>query len=273
MIGKYGISFTKAVASGNDFVIIDNTSGELDARQPDYNDIARNVSRRRSSVGADGLLVLESSSRADIRMRIINPDGTEVDMCGNGARCAALYVSLNGWPSRLTMETRAGVIEAEVKGRDVKLKMSEPKDIKLGINIGVGSTMMPVHSINTGVPHVVHVVDDIEKFDVFNYGRKIREHTVFAPEGTNADFAGSIGPDSASVRTYERGVEDETPACGTGAVATAVVLGLLGQVKSPVKIRTRGGETLTVYYKIFPGNIVKDVYLEGEAAVVFDGRV
>ena len=272
MTRKYGLNFTKAAASGNDFVIIDNRSGELDARELDYSAIAKDVSRRRISVGADGLLVIEGSSKADLRMRIINPDGSEVDMCGNGARCAALYASENGWGSELKIETRAGIIGAQIKGNNVKLKMSDPKDIRLGINLGVGSTMMPVHYINTGVPHVVHVVEDIEKFNVVDYGRKVREHSMFAPEGTNADFAGDIGPCAASIRTYERGVEDETLACGTGTVATAVVLGLLGQVSSPVKMKTRSGEILTVYYNIH-GHTVKDVYLEGEANMVFEGKI
>jgi diaminopimelate epimerase len=273
MTKRYDLNFTKAVASGNDFVIIDNRSGELDARELDYSEVARYASRRRVSVGADGLLVIESSGKADIRMRIINPDGSEVDMCGNGARCAALYASMNGWGEDIKIETRAGIIGAQVKGKSVKLRMSDPKNIKLAINLGVGATVMPVHSINTGVPHAVHIVEDIEKFDVFGYGRKVREHPMFAPEGTNADFTGDIGPEGASVRTYERGVEDETPACGTGTVATAVVLGLLGHVSSPVKMKTHSGETLTVYYNILPGHLVRDVYLEGEASIVFEGKI
>ncbi|MDP8299761.1 MAG: diaminopimelate epimerase [Candidatus Tantalella remota] len=272
MSRKYELNFTKAVASGNDFVILDNKNGELDARDLDYSEIARDICRRKLSVGADGLLVLEDSQDADFRMRILNPDGSEVDMCGNGARCSVLYESVTGWGEELSIETGAGMLFAEVKGNTVKLKMSSPKDIKMDINPGVGSTMMSVHHINTGVPHVIHVVDDIEGYQVNEMGRQIREHSVFAPDGTNADFVGDIEGDFAVLRTYERGVEDETLACGTGIVATAIVLGMLGKVKSPVSMKTRSGETSTVYYELH-GEKVKDVYLEGEAHIVCDGRI
>ncbi len=269
---KYNISFTKAVASGNDFIIIDNKIGEMDPLELDYSAMARDLCRRRLSVGADGLLVLEGSDRAVFKMRVINPDGSEVEMCGNGARCSALYASTCGWGEDLTIETGAGVMGARVDGSNVRIKMSDPRDVRLGISLGIGSTIMTVHHVNTGVPHVIHVVDDLEVYNVNEIGRKIREHTMFAPEGTNADFIGDIGENSARVRTYERGVEDETLACGTGVTASAVVLGLLGHVSSPVKIVTRSGETLTVYYNM-SGKKVTDVYLEGAAEIVCEGRV
>ena len=150
--------------------------------------------------------------------------------------------------------------------------MGDPKDIKLGINLGIGHNITTVHYINTGVPHAVHLVDDLEGYQVKEIGRRIREHTLFAPEGTNADFIGNIKGNSAEMRTYERGVEDETLACGTGAAASAVILGLLGYVTSPVKIKTRSGETLTVHYRR-TGEKVADVHLEGAANIVCDGRV
>lgn len=268
-----GLFFTKLVASGNDFVLIDNISGELDGRGFDYGSIAKDVCRRCLSIGADGLLVLESSQKADIRMRIINPDGTEVDMCGNGARCAAFYAFCKGLGNQLRIETGAGIIGASIDNGNVKLKMSDPKDIKLGIKLGVGQNLMTVHSINTGVPHVVHMVEDLEGFGVAEYGRKIRQHSVFAPQGTNVNFVGDVNGNSGSIRTYERGVEAETLACGTGTVAGAVILGLLGIAKSPVNLKTKSGDTLKVHYSVFPGNIVKDVYLEGPARKVFDGKI
>jgi len=150
--------------------------------------------------------------------------------------------------------------------------MNYPKDVKLGVNLGIGEKMLTVHSLNTGVPHVVHLVDDLENYPVMEIGRKVREHSYFAPAGTNANFVGGINEKGAALRTYERGVEDETLACGTGTVASAVVLGLLGKAKPPVKMRTRGGEVLTVYYNI-SGNKVTDVYLEGEAQIVYEGKV
>ena len=269
---KYNIAFTKAVASGNDFVIIDNKNGEMDARDFDYSEMARDICRRKLSVGADGLLVLGDSDGADFKMRIINPDGSEVDMCGNGLRCSALYAFRCGWGDKLSVETGAGLLEASVNGDDVRLKMSDPKDAKLEIKLGIGSSMMIAHHINTGVPHVVHIVDDLKNYEVTDIGRKIREHKLFAPLGTNANFVGEIKDNSASLRTYERGVEDETLACGTGTVASAVVLGLLGYVSSPVKMHTRSGDTLTVYFDI-AGDKVTNVYLEGQASIVCEGKI
>jgi len=267
-----GICFTKAMASGNDFIIIDNIGAELSELNLDYSLIARDLCRRKLSVGADGVLILEKSSAADFRMRIINPDGSEVDMCGNGLRCSALYASTRGRGDKLTIETRAGILEAEITRRVVKIKMSTPKDLKLDINLGVGANILKVHHINTGVPHVVHIVENIENYQVKKIGREIREHSVFASRGTNADFVGDIEKHYARIRTYERGVEDETLACGTGIVASAVILGLLGRVVSPVKLRTQSGEVVTVYFNITEKKVT-DVYLEGEAKIVCEGTV
>jgi diaminopimelate epimerase len=273
MLKDDGIFFTKLVASGNDFILIDNISGELDTCRPDLGMTAKDICRRHLSVGADGLLVLEKSQKADLRMRIINPDGTEVDMCGNGARCAAFYASHNGFGENISIETGAGIIGAFVHSDNVKLRMSDPKDIKMDIKLGAGQTIATVHHINTGVPHVVQVVDDLRSFPVEEFGRKIRYHSVFSPEGVNVDFVGDVEEDSAYLRTYERGVEAETQACGTGTVASALVLGLIGQVKSPVKMRTQGGDILTVHYNMLPGHIIRDVYLEGPAKKVYEGRI
>jgi diaminopimelate epimerase len=269
---KYGMSFTKAVASGNDFVIVDNKTGELDAKDPDFSEMARDLCRRHLSVGADGLLVLERSEEADFRMRVINPDGSEVEMCGNGARCSALYAAQNKWGEKLKISTGAGLISAEVSGKRVKLRMSDPRDVRLGMKVGVGSSIFNAHYINTGVPHVVHLVEDLSAYPVVDMGSKIRHHTLFSPEGTNANFVGEVKDNRASVRTYERGVENETLACGTGTVASAVVLGLLGYVKPPVTVMTKSGEELTVYYDIIGAKAV-NVFLEGEANIVYEGRV
>ena len=269
----YDICFTKIVASGNDFVVIDNKNGELDSREFNYSLMAQDLCRRSLSIGADGLLVLEASSKANFRMRIFNPDGTEVDMCGNGARSSALYAQTVGWGEELLIETGAGIIGAWIYEDTVKLKMSNPKDIKLDINLGLGKSFITVHHINTGVPHAVHITEEIDTYDVVGVGRKIREHQVFAPSGTNADFVGKIKSDAeATLRTYERGVENETLACGTGTVASAIILGILGYVKSPVKMTTKSGEILTVYFRNVKGKI-DEVFLEGKAKIVYEGKI
>ena len=266
------IEFTKAVASGNDFIIFDVRSGSGGETGIDYSDAARDLCRRNIAVGADGILVLEPSNRSDFRMRIINPDGSEVDMCGNGARCSALYASKKGWGDDLSFETGAGLLSARVRDDLVSIGMSDPINIQMDVNLEVGSDRISVNTLNTGVPHVVHFVEDIDAYSVKDVGRRIREHTNFAPEGTNVNFVGKIENGVVKVRTYERGVEDETLACGTGSVAAAVVSGLLGFVRSPVRVKTKSGEVLTVSYEL-SGKEVTNVCLEGNAKIVYEGKV
>ena len=267
------INFTKAVASGNDFIIVDNREKRLRDRVADFGNLARFLCREKYSVGSDGLLVLESSKKADFKMRILNPDGSEVTMCGNGARCSALYAYHKKWcgPS-LKIETAAGIIEARIKDESIKMKMTPPKEIKLEQNIGIGKTIMNIHTINTGVPHVIHFVENIKNYPVKEMGEKIRCHRVFEPDGTNADFVEGIDKSTISARTYERGVEDETLACGTGVVASAIISHIVHGVSEPVNVITRSKDVLKVYFKK-EHNRFHDVYLEGGAHIVFEGGI
>jgi len=267
------IDFTKAVASGNDFIIIDNKDKSVFGKIKSLSDFAKDVCRRKYSVGADGLLVLEASDKADFRMRILNPDGTEVTMCGNGIRCAAVYAGERSWcASSMKIETGAGILEAELKDDSVRVKMTPPTGIRLERNVGLGKTIMDVHFINTGVPHAVHFVENIKEYPVKKMGAEIRYHKIFEPDGTNADFVEAQDDSTILVRTYERGVEDETLACGTGVVASAVISHLVNGTKEPVKAIVRSGETLKVYFKK-EHNAFRDVYLEGSARIVFEGEV
>jgi diaminopimelate epimerase len=267
------INFTKAVASGNDFIIVNNKEKRLRDRVADFGNLARFLCRKKYSVGADGLLILENSKKADFKMRILNPDGSEVTMCGNGARASALYAYHKKWcGSSLKIETGAGVIEARIKDESVRMKVAPPKDVKLERNIGIGKTIMDIHTVNTGVPHVIHFVENVENYPVKEMGRKIRYHRLFEPEGTNADFVELIDKSTISVRTYERGVEDETLACGTGALASAIISNLVNGVSEPVNVITRGKDTLKVYFKK-DHNRFCDTYLEGGAHIVFEGGI
>ena len=267
------ISFTKAVASGNDFIIVDNREKRLRDRISDLGDFARFSSRRKYSVGADGLLVLEDSKKVDFKMRIFNPDGSEVTMCANGARVSALYAYQKKWcGSSVKIETGAGIIEAEIKDGSIRIKMTPPRDIKLEQNIGIGKTIMNIHTVNTGVPHVIHFVENIENYSVKEMGKKIRYHRLFEPEGTNANFVKPIDKSTISVRTYERGVEDETYSCGTGVVASAIISHLVNGVEQPVNAITRSKDVLKVYFRK-ELNRFHDVYLEGEAHIVFEGGI
>jgi diaminopimelate epimerase len=262
-----GIRFTKAVATGNDFIIVDNRSGSLN--RPGA--AAKKLCDRKSSVGADGLLLIERSAKADLRMRIFNSDGSEAEMCGNGSRCAALYALRRGIAGRgMSIDTLAGVLKASVTGGTVKVMLTEPKDIRWNFCLMIHKCPYKLSFVNTGVPHVVHFVDDLDRVDVKELGSHMRNHGEFAPAGTNADFVKIVDGRNISVRTYERGVEDETLACGTGSVASALIAAEAERMGSPVTVTTRSGEKLKVYFDKSGGKF-KNVYLEGKARLVFDG--
>ena len=266
------VEFTKMNGAGNDFIVIDNRERVV---PPDIAVFAKQVCQRKFSLGADGLLLLESSSQGnDFRMRIFNPDGSEPGMCGNGARCIARFSQRIGVTGeRMTFETLAGRMEAEVHDNEVRLKMSDPTDIKLHLRLHLDGDVYEVHYLNTGVPHVILLTESLESIPVNELGRKLRHHREFAPEGANVDFVKVEGKSSLHLRTYERGVEEETLACGTGAVASAIAAFSLGKVsKPPVEVHTRGGEILKIYFEASPPQVT-NVYLEGKAGFVYEGEI
>jgi diaminopimelate epimerase len=265
-----GIPFYKMSGSGNDFILIDNRNKLIHENASQF---AVRVCRRKFSVGADGLILIEKSDKADFKWRFYNSDGSEAEMCGNGGRCAARFAYIQKIADEnLSFETKAGTIRAEVKGREVKLALLEPTDLRRNIEIPVDERIRVLSYINTGVPHAVKIVPNIENIDVVGIGRKIRYHQEFQPAGTNVDFVQIADGHNILMRTYERGVEDETLACGTGAVASALISSLSGKVKPPVSVNTRGGETLTIYFRIDHTGF-KDVFLEGGTAVVCNGEI
>src|SRR5215472_5583422 len=225
------LRFTKMNGAGNDFVLIDNRAGafQLNATQ-----IARLCDRHRG-IGADGVLRLENASNhADFRMRYFNADGGEAEMCGNGARCFARFASkLAGARQNISFETQAGVISAELKRDLVTLLMTEPTDLRLNAKVPVVDETKTVHFINSGVPHVVIPVPKIDDIDVRREGAAIRYHKMFSPKGANVNFVEKQAPNKIAIRTYERGVEDETLACGTGIVASALIFGATEDCDGP----------------------------------------
>jgi diaminopimelate epimerase len=265
------IPFMKMSGSGNDFILIDHRKPFL--KEEHLRDFIRKACRRRVSVGADGLILIEPSQKADFKWRYFNADGGEAEMCGNGGRCAARFAYLKGiaGPS-LKFETFVGTLSAQVKGKKVKLEMIKPTGLKLDEILLMDGEKLIFSSINTGVPHAVIFVKDLEGLDIIPIGRAIRYHSHFSPSGTNANFVQLEQDSQLSIRTYERGVEDETLACGTGAVASALVAALKGLVKSPVSIKTRGGEILTVYFKI-EGREVKRVFFEGDVHIIYEAEM
>jgi diaminopimelate epimerase len=271
------IEFTKLVAAGNDFLLIDNRSYHISGRAMPA--LAKRMCDRKFGAGADGLLIVERSRAADFKMRIFNADGSEAEMCGNGSRCFALYCSSlkNRIVSDLKIQTLAGMIRAHVNKDQVKVNLTAPKDMKLDIPIKVLGRTLRVNFINTGVPHAVIFAQGLSSMEIVDLGRQIRYHKAFAPKGTNVDF---VGEKYISIRTYERGVEDETLACGTGSVASALITGYKieqnlalkpqGTVQRSFNVQTRGGEILNICFTL-KGKAFSDVWLEGRATIVYKG--
>jgi diaminopimelate epimerase len=264
------LEFTKMNAAGNDFVMVDNRDG---SRSLERDQIALLCDRHRG-IGSDGLIAIEGTPELPW-MRYYNADGGEAEMCGNGARCFAKFTSrlLGQREGTLSFMTQAGIIAAELLPDDrVRLCMSEPHSLQLAHSLRVLDRDLEVHSLNTGVPHAVTFVSDLELTPVVEMGRAMRQHQRFAPAGTNANFAQLLAPGSLAIRTYERGVEDETLACGTGVVATALIHHLLTKSPSPISVRVRGGDTLEVGFILKNGH-PSAVTLTGPADFVFEGTV
>lgn len=265
------LKFTKMNGAGNDFVMLDNRDRSLSL---DPSRIAQLCDRHRG-IGADGVLMVEPSLHgADFLMRYYNADGGEAEMCGNGARCFARFsTSLQAKPSdEVSFETLAGLIRAQITDGLVTIAMSDPHSHRPPEALDVAGEEMEIHFLNTGVPHAVAFVSDLEAVDVRKAGAALRYHQAFAPKGTNANFVQTIEPGHIAIRTYERGVEDETLACGTGVCAAALLYHLKSQTPSPISVKVRGGDTLQVGFEKVAGNFRK-VTLTGPADFVFAGTI
>lgn len=264
------LRFTKMNGAGNDFILIDNRAGDI---RLDRSQIARLCDRHRG-IGADGILLLEKpSNRADFRMRYFNADGGEAEMCGNGARCFARFAKKVADARRkISFETPAGLIAAELTGDLVTLEMTEPTDLRLNVKLPMADEDKTIHFINSGVPHVVIPVSRIDDIDVRRAGSAVRHHRMFSPNGANVNFVEKRGLNKIAIRTYERGVEDETLACGTGVVASALVFAALEKVNGPVTVITRGGDELQVGFEK-TNNHFRSVTLTGPAEFVFEGAI
>lgn len=265
------MNFTKMNGAGNDFVVVDHRDGSLALSKES---IARLCDRHRG-VGADGVLAVEPpQAAADFRMRYYNADGGEADMCGNGARCFARFAArlLPGQPEALSFETPAGLIRARFSGDLVTINMSEPHGLREPADLEIdGLGTCRVHFLNTGVPHAVVYVPDVAAVDIAKAGASLRWNPAFAPQGANANFAQILSPESLVLRTFERGVEGETLACGTGVCAAALLHHMASGAPPPVSVRVRGGETLEVGFDV--SGSARNVTLKGPADFVFDGEI
>jgi diaminopimelate epimerase len=270
-----GLKFTKMHGNGNDFILIDEFR-EVRVAEEQKPVFVRAICHRNFGIGADGVLFVQPSEVADVKFRYFNSDGSEAEMCGNGIRCFSRYVVEEGYADRkLKVETLAGVLNLEVSYDDrwwVKVNMGTPRfgreeipstvDV-WGYEFRCNGEVYELYAVNTGVPHVVIFVDDLD-FDIVPVARKIRYSSIF-PEGTNVNFAEVEDRKKIRVRTYERGVEDETLSCGTGSVAVSAVANKLGIVDEYVEVMTKGG--------VLKIELADTAYMTGSANRVCDGEI
>ncbi|MCK9274251.1 MAG: diaminopimelate epimerase [Syntrophales bacterium] len=280
--GENYLNFSKMSGHGNDFIVIDNMAGTFDVQWPVF---ARKVCERRRSIGADGVLLLGKDDHADFSLRIFNADGSEAEMCGNGARCAAAFaLESEIADSPMTFHTLAGDIIALVDKEDISIKLMDVKKTEGNRIVTVRKgTVIPLYYIEVGVPHAVILMKDLQESsilkgplmavhaeDIVDLGREVRFHSVFSPRGANVDFVEIINSDRIRVRTYERGVEGETLACGTGIIASAVTASLMADKKTEaLTVEVPGGE-LEVRFQD-QGSFFSDVWLAGKISWIYEG--
>ncbi len=282
------IPFTKMVGTGNDFIVVDARHLRLPA--PRWAAASRAWCDRHRGIGADGVLVLEPSRVADVKMRIFNPDGSEAEMCGNGARCVARFLRPRPQPEPVAIETAAGVVKATVSQNRVAMRMTPPTGLRPEMALAVDGRRLRMGVVNTGVPHVVIPVAALDRVEVARLGRLLRFHRAFAPQGTNVNFiqADAAHPNRLRVRTYERGVEAETLACGTGIAASAVIYALHRRLwraggrsngyaaACRVEVLPRSGDLLVVTFTVTTAHgspQIADLVVEGAASTSFEGEV
>ncbi len=272
------LRFFKMSGAGNDFVLLDaavlRSCPSLAARRG-LASLARRLCDRREGIGADGLILL--SGRSSPQVRYWNADGSSA-FCGNGSRCGAWWAHQSGWTKarEFALRTDAGALRARITGRErVAIQMPTPGPVSGPRSLRFGGRGLDVYTVHTGTPHAVAEAADLGRFPVADVGRAIRRHAAFKPAGTNVDFV-SFGRREILLRTYERGVEDETLACGTGAAAAALVGLHRGLYRSPVSVRAKSGALLRVGLKnaaAAGSHRSSELWLEGPARTVYQGEI
>lgn len=272
------ISFTKMSGAGNDFVVVDNRNGII--TDPTKFSIA--VCNRRLGIGADGVLLLENSTKADFLMQYYNADGSNAGMCGNGGRCIAKFAYDNFIVTIEKFKFEAFDYIYEISRHDInlyELKMKDPFELKLNQSIKIENYLLTANYLNTGTDHSVILLSENSKLgsldstDVFNIGRTVRYHQTYQPKGANVNFVDKIDFNTIQIRTYERGVEEETLACGTGSVASALLSSLKFGMQSPINVNVKSGATLRISFEKNGNNSFTNVTLKGPAENVFKGTI
>ena len=263
------VDFTKMNGAGNDFVLIDNRKIGLQLSQEQI----KYICDRQRGIGADGIMLLRNAvGEADLGWDFYNQDGSEGEMCGNGARCFARFAQSKLKSSdTISFETLAGIIQAKLQGENAIINLTPPKDLRIDDHITTSHGELEIHSVNTGVPHAVLFVEDADKAMVSKLGKEIRHHDHYSPAGTNVNFVQLTGNNSIQVRTYERGV-GETLACGTGVTASGLITAKLHRYASPISVRVLGGDYLSVDFET-DGSSFKNIKLTGPAEFVFTGQI
>ncbi|MFH1612368.1 MAG: diaminopimelate epimerase [bacterium] len=261
------INFTKMSGTGNDFIIFDNRKKIKKLIDASF---IKKLCERKRGIGADGIILLEKTKTDEFKMRIFNPDGNEVEMCGNGARCFVFWLKKNLLiKDKVSFVTKAGILQAEIKNKLIKLKMTSPQNIIPEIKL---KKDLKVSFVNTGVPHTVILTNNLQETNVIELGKFVRYHQKFQPNGTNVNFITVKDEHTLYIRTYERGVENETLSCGTGIVASVIISDVLKYINSPVKVHTFGGDILKVYFEKEKNTYI-NVYLEGQAEIIYEGQI
>lgn len=276
------VSFSKYTGCGNDFILCDNRSGSLSGLT---SEAISQLCHRQLGIGADGIIFLEESDQADFKMRIFNADGSEAEMCGNGIRCLMKFIhELNLAGPLCTIETMQRRLTLRLQKDDVCVEMGNPTDVKWDVSLipnvnqetlngyRVGLDMLTLHLLNTGVPHAILFVDEIDSFDLAYWGPKVRYHPFFYPQGTNFNIATRPINGEMSIRTYERGVEGETLACGTGATAAALAAAYAMGYPAPIRVKTRSSEILEIGFD-FDQGLFSAVTMTGPAKRTYRGEV
>lgn len=262
------LRFARMHGCGNDFVVIDDRATDWYARR---HDLARALCDRRKGLGGDGLILIGSDAEVDFAMSYTNATGVDGEMCGNGARCVVKRAHDLGLIGNATrFRTLAGLMQADLQDGLISLAMTTPSLAELNLTLTIGSESWTGHAIDTGVPHLVIFTTAIEQIELARIGPLLRYHPHFS-RGVNVNFAERRGTNRYRVRTYERGVEAETLACGTGSVATALIAHLLGEAQSPVIIEPTGGSELEITFVPGSGDRFTDVRLTGPAETIACG--
>lgn len=263
-------AFAKYVGCGNDFILFDNRSLEFPFH---LSELIAKLCNRHYGIGADGLILLELSKLADCQFRIFNADGFEVEMCGNGIRCFVKWLKTLGFnQSFFHIETKYGLLQAAVKEDSIQIEMGTPSDIKWNLFVINEKETVKVHHLNTGVPHTLLFVEKIEQFNLKKWGPYIRFHPLWSPKGTNFTAVELTNSTYLKIRTYERGLEKETLACGTAATAAALATSFLYSIDAPLTVQMASKEELVIDFKR-QNQSFSQVTMTGKAHAVFQGQV